>query len=286
MRAVAATLSAALVLAACGTKATPLPEPTPVSGLTSYVAMGDSFVGGPGIDPRDRDSGACFRSERNYPALVAAKAGIDDFTDVSCATTGSAEIGNEAKVAGEKFAPQLDAVRPDTDFITIGTGGNDGLLYEILFDACYYPETRTASACSTFLNRDLDKILAGTQESLTGWTQMVRAKAPKARIMLVGYLRYLPDAGACPAFDLSAAQVAPLLRAQNALEAAQRAAAEELDIEFISMQDVSRGHDACAGEKAWVHALDGKDGDGTPMHPNVAGMRAVAEQIDTRLRAD
>ncbi|WP_456697340.1 SGNH/GDSL hydrolase family protein [Aeromicrobium sp. P5_D10] len=280
-----ATSLGVVLLAGCSSSATPLPEPTPIAGLTSYVAMGDSFVGGPGIDPYDRESGACHRSERNYPTLLAARLGISGFADVSCATTGSAEIGGTAEVAGETFAAQLDAVDADTRLITIGTGGNDGLLYESLFDACYFPETRSPQACTTFVERDADKVLAATKEELTGWMRVVQFKAPDARIVLVGYLRYLPDAGPCRAFDLTAAQVQQVLTVQNRLEATQQAAAKALGIEFVSLQNLSRGHDACAGQDAWVHALEGADGDGTPMHPTAAGMTAVADELNTRLRA-
>lgn len=280
-----ATSLTAFVLAGCSSNAAPLPEPTPIRGLTSYVAMGDSFVGGPGIDPYDRESGACHRSDRNYPSLLAARLGISDFTDVSCATTGSAEIGNTAEVAGETFPAQLDAIGADTRLVTIGTGGNDGLLYEMLFDACYFPKTRSAEACTTFIERDADKVLAATLESLTGWVRMIQFKAPKARILLVGYLRYLPDTGPCAAFDLTADQVQQVLRVQNGLEATQQAAAKALDLEFVSLQNLSRGHDACASQSAWVHALEGADGDGTPMHPTAAGMTAVADELNARLRS-
>lgn len=282
--AVLGSLAAALALAACSANTAPLPAPTPIPGLTSYVALGDSFVGGPGIDPYDRTSGACHRSKRNYPTLLAARLGVSDFIDVSCATTGSAEIGNTADVADETFAAQLDAVTADTRLVTIGTGGNDGLLYEILFDACYFPKTRSPEACATFIERDADKILAETLESLTGWTRTVQFKAPKARIVLVGYLRYLPDTGACDALGLSADQVTQVLRVQNGLEATQKAAAQTLNLEFVSLQELSSGHDACAGDDAWVHALEGADGDGTPMHPTAKGMRAVANELNARLR--
>lgn len=279
-----ATSLTAIVLTGCSSNVAPLPEPTPIRGLTSYVAMGDSFVGGPGIDPYDSDSGACHRSERNYPSLLAARLGISDFTDVSCATTGSTEIGNTAEVAGEDFPAQLDAVDTDTRLVTIGTGGNDGLLYETLFDTCYFPKTRSTAACTAFIERDADKVLAGTLESLTGWVRMVQFKAPKARILLVGYLRYLPDTGPCGALDLTADQVQQVLRVQKGLEATQQAAAKALDLKFVSLHDLSRGHDACADQGAWVRAFEGTDGDGTPMHPTAAGMAAVADELNSRLR--
>ena len=60
--------------------------------ITRYVAMGDSFVSGPAITPQQTDSGACLRSQRNYPQLLAKELGIPDVIDVSCAGAATVHL--------------------------------------------------------------------------------------------------------------------------------------------------------------------------------------------------
>src|SRR5689334_16227215 len=57
-----------------------------------YVALGDSYTAGPRIPGQHAKPAGCDRSDRNYPALVAAELGLAgaEFRDMSCsgATTG------------------------------------------------------------------------------------------------------------------------------------------------------------------------------------------------------
>ncbi len=61
----------------------------------------------------------------------------------------------------------------------------------------------------------------------------------------------------------------------NALRDAARAA----DVKFVDLRQVSEGHDVCAGSDAWVNGTTKVPGDGAILHPNQAGMRAVADLV-------
>lgn len=80
MRVVA--LAVVLLLAACTGPVprsdNPLPAPpaststVPPLDTTKYVALGDSFTAGPLVPVTDVASG-CFRSDHNYPTLLAER---------------------------------------------------------------------------------------------------------------------------------------------------------------------------------------------------------------------
>ncbi len=85
-RAVVAAAGSVLALAGlAGTGAAPaaVAAQTPASPK-HYVALGDSYVAGPGIPIQRTDPIGCGRSTRNYPALIAEALGVANYTDVSC----------------------------------------------------------------------------------------------------------------------------------------------------------------------------------------------------------
>ena len=76
--ATAATVAIALIGVAVPTAA-PAQEQ-----VSSYVALGDSFTAGPVIPNQLDDPIGCFRSDHNYPHLVAASLRPAKFADASC----------------------------------------------------------------------------------------------------------------------------------------------------------------------------------------------------------
>src|SRR3954463_13481026 len=92
--------------------------------MTTYVALGSSFASGPGIEPI-LDPG-CGRSSANYAHLVAERLGYE-LVDV---TSGGATVDDvlsrpQALLLGGRVPPQIEALRPDADLVTLTVGGND-----------------------------------------------------------------------------------------------------------------------------------------------------------------
>jgi hypothetical protein len=69
VRATAALAVAAVALAISALAMTPARAADRFSG--AYVAMGDSYTSGPGIPGQVPGSLRCFRSDHNYPSLLA-----------------------------------------------------------------------------------------------------------------------------------------------------------------------------------------------------------------------
>jgi lysophospholipase L1-like esterase len=255
-----------------GTSSGPSPDATdPASGGADYVALGDSYTAGPGIAPPDTEQPTCFRSDGNWPHLLA---GTDDLslTDVSCsgATTQSAIDG-----VGSTVPSQLDALSRATELVTVGIGGNDGGLFGTLLQSC----SRDADACGRYVAQQAPDILATTTASVTDLLGQVRDRAPEARILLVGYLRLAPESGTCDLLGVPSAAADDARRIEQGLEDALVEAAANADVTFVSMRTASQGHDVCAGRDAWVNGRQVSDGDGIVFHPRTPGMQAVASAV-------
>lgn len=259
-------------------------EPGRSARPTSYVALGDSFVSGPGILPHVPSSGTCLRSERDYPALLAATLDVD-VVDVSCGGATTDHVLRDNTTGAAPIPAQIDAVTTDTDLVTIGIGGNDGRYYEGYFNSCLFPAYRSSDGCRTFAEEQGPQILVTTRAAITRTIEAVQRRAPAARVVVVGYLRILPSSGACPSMSIAPADVAQADRAQRALEQAQQDAAREAGAAFVSVRRASEGHDACAAADPWVNGLENSVDDGIYLHPTSAGMRAVAAEVAAAVSA-
>ncbi len=226
-----------------------------------------------------------MRSANNWPALLAAELKTREMKDVSCSGAPSADILNP-KVAsdGTPMAAQIDALSADTELVTISIGGNDEGAYTRMVLACLGGAYASDSACSSFADTSLKPILERTTDRIATTLERIHEKAPQARIVMVGYLRLFPDPGGCAIPGLADTRIEPAAAAWEALDEAMRAGAERSDVEYVSMATASDGHVSCDGDQAWVTGLKAVPGDGALLHPNSAGMRAVAKAVADHLK--
>ncbi|WP_051485998.1 GDSL-type esterase/lipase family protein [Nocardioides sp. J54] len=279
----------AAVTTAAPARAYDVPEP----GIRNYVALGDSFTAGP-LVPFFADV-PCVRSTNNYPSTLAVKLGIYDtgFRDVSCSAADTTAMeGRFAPPAGlgTTVAPQLDALRPDTDLVTIGIGGNDESFFGTIIGEC--PDLASAdpdgNPCQRKFTVDgvdtLAAIIPRTGARVARVLEAIRERSPRARVVYVGPLRLLPANGIpCPDVPLARGDIAwadGLLRKLN--EAMARVAARQ-GVEFVDVYGASLGHDACAGDDAWVQGGWVNLFKAVSWHPLRSGMDAVAQMVHEKL---
>ncbi len=247
--------------------------------------MGDSSVAGPGISPTSPLGELCFRSANNWPTLLAKELGTKDLKDVSCSGSPSADM-LYPKVAsnGTPIAAQIDALSADTQLVTISIGGNDESTFTKMLVACLGGASASDSECASLADTKLKPILARTTDRIATTLEHIHYKAPQARIVMVGYLRLFPDAGGCAIPGLTDTRIESAAAVWEALDEAMRAGAERSDVEYVSMATASDGHVSCDGDQAWVTGLKNVPGDGALLHPNSAGMRAVAKAVADHLK--
>ncbi|MDX3244115.1 SGNH/GDSL hydrolase family protein [Streptomyces sp. ME18-1-4] len=230
--------------------------PAHAAGELEYVALGDSYASGVGAGYYDSAGGDCKRSTLSYPAQWAAA--HSDFTlkDVSCSGATIADVR----------ANQLSALSAETDLVTLTVGGNDAQFSSVV-QACL---TQSDSYCKTATDWMSSYAKNQLVTELAGLYKDVKAKAPGAAIIVLGYPRTISSTGACPVIDLSPAKRTAMNGLADALaEGAQAAAAKE-PTSFIDMRDTFKGHGAC-GSDPWINDLTDA---ASVFHPNLKGYMA------------
>ncbi|MGH3537020.1 MAG: SGNH/GDSL hydrolase family protein [Pseudonocardiaceae bacterium] len=248
-----------------------------------YVALGDSYTAGPVIPVQRIDPIGCERSTNNYPALLARTMQIRDYTDVSC--SGAKTVNMTAPQAVPLLGvnpPQFDALRPDTDLVTLTISGNDIGFTELIFtcarlsvtDPLGNPCQRAATAeGGDFYAQRIAEAAPKVAQVLDG----IRARSSHATVLLVGYLRILPPAVGCyPVFPVASGDVPYLDSLEQRLNTMLADQAFKHGAAFVDSYGSSLGHDACKlpGQK-WVEGTV-PTSPAAPVHPNAIGMQEVA----------
>ncbi|MDQ3989473.1 MAG: SGNH/GDSL hydrolase family protein [Actinomycetota bacterium] len=256
-----------------------------------YVALGDSFTAGPGIPVQRLDPVGCFRSTSNYPSLLATRLGVAEFTDVSCSGAVLESMTAPQPVLLGVNPPQFDALRTDTDLVTVGIVGND-IGYTDIFSTCARLSFTDPAGdpCRRQVTADgVDEFAARIDEAapqLAAVLQGIQERSPDAVVVLVGYLRILPPENGCfPTVPIARGDVAYLDGIQQQLTAMMAEQAEDNDVQFIDSYAGSLGRDTCQGPfTRWVEGVS-PNRPAAPLHPNASGMGAVSDLTLTALEA-
>ncbi|BBY27795.1 SGNH/GDSL hydrolase family protein [Mycolicibacterium sediminis] len=245
-----------------------------------YVALGSSMAAGPGIRPTA--SGAPFGSGRsavNYPHLVATRLG-HDLADVTFSGATTANVLHEAQ---RGTPPQITRIDGTEELITVTIGGNDVGYVPFLF-AAGLPRFVASVPLLGGKVRELldpaarDAALDRVPTALAAVGRALRAKAPDARILFVDYLTLLPPAGT-PAPPLSDTHADTGRRIADTLKRHTETAAADTGCEVVHVADASVDHHAWSADPWTTRVGLPLPGRPAPLHPNAAGMRAVADLV-------
>ena len=257
----AASVTAATVLTASAgvtrpvqagaVQARTVPVPPPVR----YVALGDSYAAGTGAADDTAARGGCARSADAYPERWAAHHAHASFVSAACdgATTAGVLSG------------QVHALSARTTLVSLTVGGNDAGFSHVL-KACVVQFWGSAchsavSAADAFIARTLPARLDAT-------LQAIRARAPAAKVVVVGYpdLYDLSRSSGC--LGLSTARRTALDWGAGALDRALSVAAARNGAVFADVRGEFAGHEIC-DSSPWLYAVTFPFGDS--YHPTTAG---------------
>ena len=269
-----------VITAVVGTIATVSPSQAAPKGPLRYVALGDSYSAASGVLPPDPTAPPqCLRSTLNYPHVIAGRTGAS-LTDVTC---GGAETKDYASEQYPGVAPQLDALRSDTQLVTQTIGGNDSGVFIDSILECGAAGLTTAgqgSPCKDKYGSSFsDTIRSTTYPSLVRALEAVHARSPHAKVAIIGYPWILPKKNGC--FDkmpVAKGDVPYLRGVQATLNDAVRRAAAATGTKYVDVSKVSEGHDACqAIGTRWIEpVLQGTNP--VIVHPNALGESKLADR--------
>jgi lysophospholipase L1-like esterase len=179
--------------------------------------------------------------------------------------------------------PQLDAVKKDTQLVTMTIGGNDSGVFINSIVECGAAGASTlgqGSPCKDKYGNSFEKTIKNTTyPSLVKALKAVRAKAPKAKVAILSYPWILPTSVGCyPQMPVAKGDVPYLRHEQATLNDAVRRAAAATGATYVDLNKVSNGHDACKpiGVR-WVEpVLAGTNP--VIVHPNALGESKMAAQ--------
>ncbi|MFJ4964793.1 Lipase 1 precursor [Streptomyces sp. ADI96-02] len=229
-------------LALAATAALGVAGPASAAGSSAaggYVALGDSYSSGVGAGDYLPDSGDCRRSPNAYPQLWAAANSPASFAFVACsgATTSS--------VAGS----QLGALSASTELVSVTAGGNDVGFADVMQDCVLAGEATCVSSVDAAVAQMNDTLPAGLDALYDG----IRAGAPSARVVVLGYPRFYQLSGSCVA-GLTETERSAINNASDVLNGVIAKRAADAGFTFSSVVDEFTGHELCSGD-AWLHSV-------------------------------
>jgi lysophospholipase L1-like esterase len=223
-----------------------------------YVALGDSYAVGVGTYTYDNPNDPCRRGPLAYSRLWAAAHPSTTYVEESCSGAEVADVVNQA-AAG---------LTPDTSLVTVQVGGNDVGFVSVL-ETCILnlPDSTCLNAVNTAISTGRS-VLPGSLSSLYAG---IRAKAPAAQVVVMGYPRMYKIGGNC-LFGLSDTKRSALNNAADVLDGLIQTAAATAGFRFVDARTVFAGHEICSGNPEWLTSLQW-DKLNESYHPTANGHR-------------
>ncbi|WP_405204712.1 SGNH/GDSL hydrolase family protein [[Kitasatospora] papulosa] len=224
------------------------------AAAVDYVALGDSYSSGVGAGSYDSASGDCKRSTRAYPALWKAANNPASFAFTACSGART----------GDVTAGQLGPLNSATDLVSISIGGNDAGFADVMTTCVLQSEATCLNRIAT-ARAYVDSTLPGKLDSVYS---AISAKAPSARVVVLGYPPFYQLGGSCIA-GLSEKERTAINGAADYLNAATAKRAADHGFTFGDVTSTFTGHEICSGS-AWLHSVNWLN-IGESYHPTAAG---------------
>jgi lysophospholipase L1-like esterase len=245
----------ALAVAALTAFAIPLLTPTAArAAAPSYVALGDSYSSGVGTRTYLSDGTSCQRSVYAFPSLITAAKGYT-LNFRACSGAKVSDVTNT----------QLGALSSGTAYVTISVGGNDAGFTSVI-TTCAQPGW--LSNCGGAVSKANGYITNTLPGSLSTLYSSIRAKAPNAKVVVVGYPR-LFNGEDCNALTwFSPSEESSLNATADLLNSKLAAAATARGFAFANPTSAFIGHAVC-GDPEWLNGLSNPISES--YHPNRTG---------------
>ncbi len=212
-----------------------LAAPAHAAAAVDYVALGDSYssgVGAPGA------TGSCARSPRAYPRLWADRSDVASFRFVACGGATTDEV----------LSGQLSALTAGTDLVTVTIGGNDAGFAPAVASCVMGSD----AACGTAIGvarRYMTRVLPG---DLDATYAAIRARAPNATVVVLGYPRLFETTTTCGRGAMSPAKRRSLNAGADELATVISARARAAGFTYADVRDAFAGHGIC-GRTPWIN---------------------------------
>ncbi|MGP4011526.1 SGNH/GDSL hydrolase family protein [Streptomyces sp. 4N124] len=218
-----------------------------------YVALGDSYSSGLGAGSYLSSSGECKRSTRSYAYLWAAANSPSTFDFTACAGARTDDV----------LASQLGPLSAATSLVSITIGGNDAGFMNVMVTCVLQSDSACVSRVNT-ARAYVDSTLPGKLDNVYS---TIRAKAPSARVVVLGYPRLYRLGALC--LGLSETKRKAINDAADHLDTAIAKRAADHGFAFGDVRPTFTGHEICSGSP-WLHSVNLAN-ISESYHPNAGG---------------
>ena len=253
----------------------------------NYVALGDSYSAGP-LDGPTTGNLLCLQSSASYPYDTASYLGAS-LNDVSCSGADSSNLTSSSQYPG--VPPQVDALSPSTQLVTLTDGGNDNNLFVSALVDCGITDIldvfNIGSPCKDVYGDSFENSVASDASTVESTFATIKQDAPNAQVYVLGYPDILPSEGGCyPTMPITNGDTSYLNNLELDLNSMIQAQAATAGVHFVSTYAQFEGHGSCAtGSAQWINAIIATNG-GISVHPNATGEQEMADILDSTLAAN
>ncbi|MCN9243922.1 SGNH/GDSL hydrolase family protein [Streptomyces sp. RY43-2] len=220
----------------------------------AYVALGDSYSSGVGSGSYISSSGDCKRSTKAYSYLWQSSHAPSSYSFMACSGAVTTDVINN----------QLGALNSSTSLVSISIGGNDAGFADVMTNCVISSDSGCLSKIAT-AKAYVDSTLPGRLDAVYN---QIRAKAPSARVVVMGYPRfYKLNTTLC--LGLSETKRAAINGAVDYIDAAISKRAANHGFVFGDVRSTFSGHEICSSD-SWLHSVDWLN-IGESYHPTAAG---------------
>lgn len=239
-----------------------LAAPAAAAAAPSYVALGDSYSSGVGTRVYYNDGSNCSRSPDAYGPLIAAKDGYS-LTFEACSGATTSDV----------ISSQLGALNSSTSLVTMTIGGNDAGFSTVIEDcaAWYFPCQSAINNADSYIQNTLPGLLNTTYGD-------IRADAPNAHVVILGYPHLFTSTGATCNFDaLTSSHEEELNTSADLLDGVISNAAAAHGFTYVDPRSAFENHEICSSSE-WLNGLSNPLTES--FHPNVQGQAEFATLIE------
>jgi lysophospholipase L1-like esterase len=204
-----------------------------------YVALGDSYAAGAGAGGYDGAGGACKRSTKAYPALWAAAHAPAAFAFTACS----------GALTGDVVAKQLGPVDSATGLVSISAGGNDAGFADVMTTCALHSQ----SICLNRVAQAREYIEHTLPGRLDTAYDAIRARGPRARVVVTGYPRFYQVPGTC-LLGLGDTSRSAIDAAVDDLDSVIAKRAADHGFTFADVRGAFTGHELCS-RSPWLHSV-------------------------------
>ncbi len=231
-----------------------LTSPVAQAAAPQYVALGDSYSSGTGTRSYIADGTECQRSTYAYPSLIASARGYA-LNFRACSGAKIPDVLNT----------QVSALSSTTSYVTISVGGNDAGFASVL-TTCAQPAWM--SNCNGAIDKANAYITNTLPGALSNLYATIRTRAPKAKVVVVGYPRVFMGEDCNAGTWFSPTEMTRLNATADLLNSRLSSAASARGFTFANPTSRFVGHAVCDNPE-WINGLSNPIAES--YHPNRLG---------------